>query len=92
MSIFGEAIGKLLCCTRLGTIEYHDVPPLERTRNPSEMVITHLVNAWRKNILSNTKEMLGIRSCGLRPRGNQESVLVRGFHAGSAVENSRLSS
>lgn len=49
MGIFGEAIGKLLCCARLGTVENHYIPPLERKKNPFSMVISHLANAWMKH-------------------------------------------
>lgn len=34
MGIFGEAIGKLLCCACLGAIENHDIPALGKKKNP----------------------------------------------------------
>lgn len=49
MGIFGEAIGKLLCCARLGTIENHYISALEKKRNPFYMVITHLANTQMKH-------------------------------------------
>lgn len=68
MSIFGEAIGKFLCCARLGTIKNHYVSALERRKTNCKMAITHLANRESKHILSKWKSLGS--GVGLQLKGN----------------------
>lgn len=86
MGVFGEAIGKLLCCARLGAIENHYIPALGKKKNPFSMVISHLANAWMKH---RQRKCLRSGNLDCKPKGNQESAPVQ--DSKGLAENSRLS-